>query len=120
MKRELAFVSAFAILLLTFSGCPGSDSPFVGTWIVSIDGLDRGLEILPNGQATSFTVDTMLAGTFSWFVDGDQFIMNQDTGASRLIYSAQFGMNDDSMTGAFVVWAGQGFYQSNQWNAVRQ
>lgn len=119
MKKRIAFVCALAVGLLAFQGCPGFGSPFVGTWIVTIDGLDRGLELLPNGQTNTFTIDTTFIGTIAWFADGDQLILNQDEGANQKIYSARLSANGDSLAGAFVIWEGTNVGSGNMWLAER-
>jgi hypothetical protein len=119
MIRNAALTAVLALCLLAFQGCPGFGSPFVGTWIVTIDGLDRGLELLPNGQTNTFTIDTSFIGTIEWFADGDQLILNQNEGANQKIYSARLSANGDSLAGGFVIWEGTNVGSGNMWLAER-
>lgn len=53
-----------------------------------------GLELKANGEAETFVMPpgtTALSGTFTWEVRGDHFLMFQDTGTQRIIFSAATG-----------------------------
>jgi len=117
-KRIFLFGVLIASLVL-MPGCPGAGSAFVGTWLLTVNGTDYGLEVLPNGEATSFAVNATLGGTLKWFADGDQFIMNQDNAGAGLIYSGNISMDGEFIAGARVIWTGQNLGTGATWSAAR-
>jgi len=120
MAKRIAFIGVLIVSLALLPGCPDAASPFVGTWIMTINNLDRGLEVLPNGEATSFLIDSQLSGTLKWWQEGDQFVLNQYAGGNNIIYSASLLNNGNSMNGALVSWAGIGQGSAAVWTAAKQ
>jgi len=119
MAKRLVLFGVLIVSLVLMPGCPGAGSAFVGTWVLTVNGTDYGLEVLPNGEATSFAVNATLGGTLKWFADGDQFIMNQDNAGSSLMYTGGISMDGSSMAGGRVIWSGQNTGNGTTWSAAR-
>ena len=113
-------IAVSMLLVVSLSGCPRATSPLVGTWAITFSGLDRGLVIMPDGEATSFLLDSRLAGTLKWRVDGRQFVLDQNTGGASIIYVGGIFNDSNSMTGAYVTWSGGGQGTGGTWTAARQ
>lgn len=57
-------------------------------------------------EAVPFAVDVqLLAGTFTWEVEGDRVVFHQVAGGNRNIWAAEL-LSETSMSGAWVGWAG--------------
>jgi hypothetical protein len=119
MTKRIFLFGFLIVSLVLMQGCPGAGSAFIGMWLLTVNGTDYGLEVLPNGEATSFAVNATLGGTLKWFADGDQFIMNQDNSGIALIYSGRLSMDGEFMVGARVIWLGQNQGTGATWSAAR-
>lgn len=106
MQKPTALLTLLVASLTVLSGCPG-ENPLVGRWILTIGkSTERGLELMPNGEAVPFAVDVqLLAGTFTWEVEGDRVVFHQVAGGNRNIWAAEL-LSETSMSGAWVGWAG--------------
>ncbi len=120
MTKRIALLTTLILSLTLLPGCPGV-SPFVETWILTWgpNNLQRGLEVLPDGTATSFVVDAQIGGTLKWFEDGNQFILTQSLNA-KSIYSAGLSDDGNSMAGALVTWFGADPGTGDAFTAVKQ
>lgn len=117
--RRITLVITLA-MLSTASGCPGAPSALLGAWTFTIGMTNTGVNLLPNGEATSFLIDATLMGELNWEVEGSRFILNLLTQeGNRFAYIGTI-TSDTAMNGGSVIWAGPGTGNSNTWSAVKQ
>lgn len=119
MRKRIRRTGIALVCILALQGCPSGESQFIGTWSLTVNNLTRGLELMPGGQATSFTLDSSLAGSLSWFVRDGQFFLNQDTGTNEIVFSGRLAPDGTTISGGAVAWAGPAAGAGNPWSAVR-
>jgi len=118
MNKQLSFLLVAVMLLLMLPGCPTAVSALVGSWIITSNSMDFGLQLNANGQAVPFMLDGILAGTFTWEVDGTRVLLHQVSGNNKLVWAAEL-TSETAMTGAFVFWTGSAG-TSDTFTAVKQ
>lgn len=117
MTKRIALLTTLILSLVLLPGCPGTVSALVGTWALSMNATEFGLELMPDGTATSFMLDSTLEGTLRWWENGDQFILNQDATGSRTIYTGLIVAGSTAMAGSSLVWQGSGEGTVDTWSA---
>ena len=107
MNIRSATFGLVVVALVLLPGCPLAGSNLAGTWVFAIAGGEVGVILMPNGEATSFMIDGIFAGTLSWHVHGDQFVMDSTVvNSSRTIFSALISSDGTMLDGAGVAWSG--------------
>lgn len=119
MRSTCVLFCVLILALFILPGCPGGPSPWIGTWTLTVNNLTRGLQILPDGEASSFELESSLTGTLSWFSHGGQFFLNQDTGTNEIVFIGMLSGDGTAMSGGVVVVAGSGQGFGEAWSAVR-
>lgn len=108
MAKRIPLLLTLLISLVLMPGCPLGAGALMGQWAYVNDGKTYGLNLMANGQASSFAMppdNIALPGTLTWERNGDQFIMNQDYGSGRVIFSGIINSNT-SMDGVWMEWIG--------------
>jgi len=119
MTKRIALLATLILTLVLLPGCPGA-SALVGTWVLTMNATEFGLELMADGTATSFTVDSALDGTLQWWENGDQIILNQNSAGSRKISTGLIVAGGTVMTGPSLVWQGTGEGTTVAWSAEKQ
>jgi len=122
MTKRIALLTALILLLVLLPGCPpGSGSALVGSWTITFNTLDWGLQINTDGTAVPFQIGGgILLGAFTWEIDGSRVLFHQENMDVRTIYAAEL-TSDTTMQGAFVRWAGSSLLgDSDTFTAVKQ
>jgi hypothetical protein len=102
MTRRIALFGALILSLVVLPGCPDASSAQIGTWAMSmVGGSDIGLEIQASGMASVFLMGTTLDRTFTWEVNGSEFLLRQVLDDNMWIVVANID-SDTSLNGTRV------------------
>ena len=119
MTKRIALLGALILSLTLLPGCPGAVNAVVGSWIITLDMKEFGLQLNANGEAIPFMVDSLLPGSFTWEVAGTRVLFHQVNGDDKIVYAAE--LFSDMLIGAAVSWAiGDTLGNSNTFTAVKQ
>ena len=118
MTKRIALLTTLLLSLVLMPGCPETGSVLVGDWIITVGSLDHGLQINADGTATSYMLDDIFPGTFTWKVDGTRVIFHHVSSVNKLVWVAEL-TSETTMNGAAVFWAGSVGSNYN-WSAVKQ
>lgn len=119
MIGRIPLMLTLVLVLILLPGCPITASALLGNWTYMNDGISYGLTLLPNGQASSFPIagfNVTLPGTLTWERNGDQFVMNQDYGSGRVIFSGLI-VSNTSLDGIWMEWIGTSKGDCQNWLA---
>ena len=119
MTKRIALLTILILSLVLLPGCPGAGSALVGTWILTTNSFDYGLELHADGTATSFMIDFVYCCTLTWEVRGTEFIMRVVNSNDSYIFVGRIE-SETSMSGGWIIWEGMSEGESALWTAVKQ
>lgn len=120
MRKCTALLATLILTLSLLPGCPGAGSPLVGTWRLAWGMAEYGVELLPDGTATSFMIDGVFEGTLRWWENGDQLVINQDFGPTRILFTGSVQNSSTYVEGLSLVWDSANPGTTTSWYANKQ